>query len=1437
MHWILAVAGALSLCTAGLAFAASGSPPLTQQDLLQGYRSGRVIARPRASLLGTIDGVERGEGYHVHARFSRFGGVGVLDLQAGDSVQAAIARLRATGRYDFVEPDYIRKATATPNDPDFVNQWGLNNTGANGGVAGADIHAEAGWNTATNAASTLIVGMLDSGALLTHQDLQPNLWVNPTGGGQKVMLASASDSTGAATSVTDTDSLNGLNAVAGSGAPVDDVGHGTHTSGIVGAVGNNSLGVSGVAWKVQLMELKFLDSTGSGTLADELACISYAIDNKVSILSASFGSQGASQAEMNAIQTAGAAGIIFVCAAGNSAENIDISPFFPADYPLDNIICVGATDNRDLPSYFSNYGSGSVELFAPGENILSTYYSSDSAYAYLSGTSMATPMVSGAVALVRTQFPGENYRQTINRILNSVDANPALAGKCQTGGRLNLETALTTAPSTAPNALFANRTVLVGLDPYTRSNNAYTPATGDSNLPPLGGTHPLWWQWTAPEDATVEIDTSGTFGGTSGLQGGSSYATLLGVYSGSALGSLTPVATDQTYASETVPGVTGSVPYSEVSFHATKGATYQILVESAGSSTGQTILAINTTPDNSTVGSPTVLAGPSASLLDANSNTTTQAGAPAIGGNAGYHTLWYSWTAPASGPHQASAYSYDFNPEVAVYTGTTFSNLQQVAEAVSTGNVGTTTAISGCSASFTATAGATYLIAVAGQTANDIGEFTVSIDDALWQYTTQDAVTCSPAVGPDGTVYVGSNDNSIYALTPQGAKKWSYAAGGLFDTSAAAVAADGTVYAGNSDGNLYAFNPDGSLKWTFTVPTPAASSGLGNSVDASPAVGADGTVYMHADDGNLYAISPAGAKQWTASVPSGSYAAPTLAPDGTIYIGTDAGQFYAFNPNGTAKWTFAAPVAGEGIYTAAAIDASGNLYIATLSGNVYSVSPQGALRWTFSSGDAITSAPAVANGSLYFGGYDGNLYSLSTSTGAVNWKYALGAQVRASAPAIDSNGVVYIGCYDHNVYAVSSSGALVRIYATDDWVRSSPVIVGSTLYVGSNDHRVYAFNIGAGPAQADWPMYQYDSHRAGRVEVAVTQEPTAESIATGGTVSLSVAATGPGSLTYQWNFNGAAIPGATGSTYTLSAATPSNSGTYTVTITSGSVSTTSPGATVTVAAPGSSNVGKIINLSARANVGTGGNILIAGFVIQGTGSKSVLLRGVGPTLGTSPFDVSGFLAAPQLTLINSSQTTLVTSTSWDASLAALFSQLGAFGLQAGSADDAVEESLPAGSYTSQIAGVGFTSGVALAEIYDADPITAPTSLVNISARADVGTGGNLLIAGFVIGGSQPVTVLLRGIGPTLGTAPFNVSGALTQAKIDLYNSAQTDIQSSTSWDPSLSSVFSQVGAFALPAGSADAAIEVTLNPGSYTLQLSSANGGTGVGLVEVYLVP
>jgi probable HAF family extracellular repeat protein len=272
-----------------------------------------------------------------------------------------------------------------------------------------------------------------------------------------------------------------------------------------------------------------------------------------------------------------------------------------------------------------------------------------------------------------------------------------------------------------------------------------------------------------------------------------------------------------------------------------------------------------------------------------------------------------------------------------------------------------------------------------------------------------------------------------------------------------------------------------------------------------------------------------------------------------------------------------------------------------------------------------------------------------------------------------------------------------------------------------------------------------------------------------------------------------------------------------------------------------SRAGRIVNLSARASVGTVGNILIAGFVIHGTGTKTVLLRGVGPALALDPFDVAGALALPQLTLVSAaSGGILATSAAWggDPTLSAAFSQQGAFPFAASSADSAMLQTLPVGNYTSSVSGINSTTGVALAEIYDADVASTSSSLVNISARAYVGSGANILIAGIVVEGN-PVKVLIRGIGPTLGLAPFNVPGVLAQPEVLLFNANGSELGGSTGWggDPTLSAAFSEVGAFPLPTGSADAAMVFILPAGNYTAQLSGQNGTTGVGLLEIYLIP
>jgi plastocyanin len=374
-------------------------------------------------------------------------------------------------------------------------------------------------------------------------------------------------------------------------------------------------------------------------------------------------------------------------------------------------------------------------------------------------------------------------------------------------------------------------------------------------------------------------------------------------------------------------------------------------------------------------------------------------------------------------------------------------------------------------------------------------------------------------------------------------------------------------------------------------------------------------------------------------------------------------------------------------------------------------------------------------------------------------------------------------------------------------------------------------------------------------------QPSSQTIEVGSTVVWSVvgtSATGTssvtpgravteraeGSATYQWFWNGIAISGATDAIYVIKSATAANDGSYLCVATDSSGAVESAAGMLNVV--NTSNPGRLINISSRAEVGTGANQLIAGFVVggQGTyGAEPLLVRASGPAL--APFGVTGVLADPQLTLNNSS-TVLATNDGWggSAQIASTATLVGAFAwTNTSSHDSALLESLPGGAYTAQVAGASGDTGVALAEVYDATPTGAYTPasprLINISARAQVGTGGNILIAGFVIGGTTSKSVLIRASGPAL--AAFGVPGTLADPQLQLYQSSgdgtRIVLQADTGWggDIEIAAAAASVGAFPWgTSATADSAILVTLPPGAYTAEVSGASGDTGIALVEVY---
>ena len=364
-------------------------------------------------------------------------GEGFLALQAP---AASVADVRswaaATAGVRYVEPDFVITTSATPNDPSYSRLWGLNNSGQTGGVADADMDVAEAWDV-TSGSRSVVVGVIDTGIDYNHPDLASNIWRNP---GEIAGDGIDNDRNGYV------DDVRGWDFANNDADPFDDEGHGTHVAGTIGAVGNNGVGVVGVSWNVSLMALKFLGADGSGSTSGAVAAINYATRMRQSFgvnvvaTNNSWGGGGLSSALRDAIAAGGSAGVLCVAAAGNESANNDATPSYPANYAGDAVISVAATDSSNRLATFSNYGVTTVDVAAPGVGIYSTV--PGNGYASYSGTSLATPHVTGTVALLAAANPQATAAQIRTAILSTAVPLPALAGKVATGGLVNAAAAL-----------------------------------------------------------------------------------------------------------------------------------------------------------------------------------------------------------------------------------------------------------------------------------------------------------------------------------------------------------------------------------------------------------------------------------------------------------------------------------------------------------------------------------------------------------------------------------------------------------------------------------------------------------------------------------------------------------------------------------------------------------------------------------------------------------------------------------------------------------------------------------------------------------------------------------------------------------------------------------------------------------------------------------
>jgi len=370
-------------------------------------------------------------------------GMQVVKLPRNITVNDAITEYRKNPDVLYAQPNYVYHTTSvTPDDPLYGSQWGLHNVG----TPGADIDAPDAWSISTGS-NTVVVAVIDTGVDYNHPDLSSNIWTNSgesgldSQGNDKRFNGIDDDNNGYI------DDWHGWNFFNNTSDPMDgntknNIYHGTHVSGIIGAVGNNSNGITGVNWNVKIMPLRTTDENGSSYTSTNVEAIYYASTNGAGIISNSWGGNTFDPALKAAIDNSPA---VVVCAAGNNNRNTDSIPFYPASFTSTNIISVAATNSSDDMASFSNYGQNTVDLAAPGVNIYST--KKDSTYQFMSGTSMATPFVSGVAALVKSVNPKLTNVQIKNIILNNVDVLPLLSEKVNTSGRLNAYKAVKAAQS------------------------------------------------------------------------------------------------------------------------------------------------------------------------------------------------------------------------------------------------------------------------------------------------------------------------------------------------------------------------------------------------------------------------------------------------------------------------------------------------------------------------------------------------------------------------------------------------------------------------------------------------------------------------------------------------------------------------------------------------------------------------------------------------------------------------------------------------------------------------------------------------------------------------------------------------------------------------------------------------------------------------------
>ena len=646
----------------------------------------------------------RGNGYAL---------VEVVEPLALDGQKATIARLASmTEIVAYAEPDYIIYPSLEPNDSDYASRmWPLNNTGVTGNSRlGADISAEEGWDI-QNSSPNVIVAVADTGMRYTHEDLASNLWVHPSSG------------------------IHGIDVYDDDNDPMDVDGHGTHVAGIIGAEGNNGRGITGVSWDVQLMPLRFIGPEGGAT-SDAIRVIDYARENGARIINLSWGTSDESSALEDAITRCLDANVIIVAAAGNESRNTDDVPYYPSSFPLPNIVSVASTDSNDSLSNFSNFGFSTVDLAAPGAAVWSCGIESDSAYRYMSGTSMAAPHVSGALALAIARFPNDSIDELIQRVWFSVDS--VVPSRVASGGRLNLLNLLTNVDSNGPNDNFISPyEVSICQDYWCWYSSQATREADEDGFSPDTGQHSYWFRWVAPEDGLLTFSGQARAGDVSVV-----------AFRGKTKTGLERIADNFR---------TRPQRNSSLRFYVEEGEEYRFSLDSRSSVRQILAARFSFAPASDMFDNATDLTGSSFTQEVINCGATAEPfelSRPHAGVGIG-QSIWARWTADRTGSFTINVGSVNYDSVLAVYTGERDS-LVEVASNDDTGPFDTSSEVT-----FDAIAGTTYHIAIDGFRDGQSGRLLLSGFPAggLLVYSTpQDTVS---TIGERQAFHVGASGSNL----------------------------------------------------------------------------------------------------------------------------------------------------------------------------------------------------------------------------------------------------------------------------------------------------------------------------------------------------------------------------------------------------------------------------------------------------------------------------------------------------------------------------------------------------------------------------------------------------------------------------------------------------------------------------------------------------